>query len=208
MTSVVHLLRGDPDRALENAERSLEISREQRFSLYVLLSTISRGRALSELGRIREARTEIQTGIDEARRAGVGFMLPMMHHWLADVHAQSGENQTALSIVEQTLSEVSDTTGRSWEAELHRAKADMLLALNPPKIAEAESHLKKAIEVARRQGAKSLELRAGISLAKFWRQQERITEARDLIEPIYRWFNEGAATSDLTRARDLLTALH
>jgi class 3 adenylate cyclase/predicted ATPase len=208
MTSVVHLLRGDPDRALESAERSLEISREQRFSLYVLLSTISRGRALSELGRIREARTEIQMGIDEARRTGVGFMLPMMHHWLADVHAQSGENQTALSIVEQTLSEVSDTTGRSWEAELHRAKADMLLALNPPKIAEAESHLKMALEVARRQGAKSLELRAGISLVKLWRQQERINEARDLIEPIYRWFNEGAATSDLTRARDLLTALH
>jgi predicted ATPase len=53
-----------------------------------------------------------------------------------------------------------------------------------------------------------LELRASISLAKLWRQQQRIEEARDLIEPIYRWFKEGAATSDLTRARDLLTALH
>jgi class 3 adenylate cyclase/predicted ATPase len=208
MTSVVHLLRGDPDRALESAERSLEISREQRFSLYVLLSTISRGRALGELSRLREARSEIRMGIDEARRVGVGFMLPMMYSWLADVHAQSGENETALSIVEQTLSEVSDTTGRSWESELHRGRAEILLALNPSKVAEAESYLKNAIEVARRQSAKSLELRAATSLGKLWRQQGRIDDGRDLIEPIYRWFEEGTATSDLKHARDFLMALH
>lgn len=208
MTSVVHLLRGDPARALESAERSLEMSREQRFSLYVLLSTISRGRALGELGQLREAVTQIQMGIAEGRRTGVGFMLPMMHCWLADVHAQSGDNETAISIVEQTLREMSDATGRSWEAELLRQRAELLLALNPSKTTEAETYLKKALEVARRQNSKSLELRAGISLVKLWQQQERINEARDLIEPIYRWFNEGTATSDLRRARDLLTALH
>jgi class 3 adenylate cyclase/predicted ATPase len=208
MISVVHLLRGDPDRALESAERSLEISREQRFSLYVLLSTISRGRALGELSRLREARSEIRMGIDEARRTGVGFMLPMMYSWLADVHAQSGDNGTAASIVEQTLREISDATGRSWEAELHRQRAEILSALNPSKIAEAELYLKNAIEVARRQSAKSLELRAATSLGKLWRQQGRIDEARDLIEPIYRWFEEGTATSDLKRARDFLMALH
>jgi len=208
MTSVVHLLRGDPARALESAERSLDMSREQRFSLYVLLSTISRGRALGELGRRQEAVTEIQTGIAEGRRTGVGFMLPMMYSWLADVHAQSGDNETAVSIVEQTLSDISDATGRSWEAELHRQRAGILLALNPSKTFEVELYFKKAIEVARRQSSKSLELRACISLATLWQHQERIDEARDLIGSIYRWFEEGAATSDLRRARDFLMAVH
>lgn len=207
MTSVVHLLRGDPARALESAERSLEMSREQRFSLYVLLSTISRGRALGELGQLQEAVTEIQSGIAEGRRTGVGFMLPMMYSWLADVHAQSGDNETAVSIIEQTLRDISDATGRSWEAELHRQRAEMFLALNPSKIAEAESHLKNAIELARRQNSKSLELRAAMSLARLLRQQERIDQARELLEPIYHWFEEGAATSDLRHARDFLMAL-
>ena len=207
MTSVVHLLRGDPARALESAEQSLEISREQRFSLYVLLSTISRGRVLGELGRLREATTEMQTGIAEARRTGVGFMLPMMYGWLAEVHAQAGENETALSIVEQALGEMSDTTGKSWESELYRQRAQILLELNPSKAAEAESYLKSAVAVARRQSAKALELRAATSLAKLWQQRERVDEARDLLEPTYRWFGEGTDTTDLRRARDVLMTL-
>jgi tetratricopeptide (TPR) repeat protein len=207
MTSVVHLLRGDPAHALESAERSLEMSREQRFSLYVLLSTISRGRALAELSRIREGLTEIQKGIAEGRRMGVGFMLPMMYSWLADAHAKSGDNDTAASIVEQTLRETGDATGRAWEAELHRQRAEILLSLSPSKTSEAELYFKEAIEVARRQNSKSMELRAVVSLAKLLRQHERICEARDLIEPIYRWFKEGTATADLQLARDFLTTL-
>jgi predicted ATPase len=205
MTSVVHLLRGDSARALESAERSLEMSREQRFSLYVLLSTISRGRALGELGRLQEAMTEIQTGIAEGRRTGVGFMLPMMYSWLADVHAQSGDNATAISIVEQTLREIGDAAGRSWEPELYRQRAEIFLALYPSKSAEAELDLKNAIDLARRQNSKSLELRAAMSLAKLWQGQDRSNQARELLEPIYRRFGEGTATADLQRARDLLS---
>jgi class 3 adenylate cyclase/predicted ATPase len=207
MTSVVHLLRGDPARALASAEQSLDVSREQRFSLYELLSTISRGRALAELGQLREAITEIQTGIAEGRRAGVGFMLPMMQSWLADAHAQSGEYEIALSIVEQTLGEIGDATGRSWEAELQRQRAVILLKLNPAKVAEAESYLQSALEIARRQSAKALELRAATSLAELWRQRNRGDEARDLLESTYRWFEEGAGTTDLKHALDVLQSL-
>ena len=205
MTSVVHLLRGDAARAFESAEKSFEMSQEQRFSLYAILSRISRGRAVGELGRLGEARAEIALGIDEARRNGVGFMLPMMDSWLADMHAKAGENERALSIVEGTLANIGDVTGRSWEAELHRQRAQILLALDPSKVGEAESHLKKSIEVARRQSAKSLELRAATSLAELWRTQGRPDEARALLEPICRWFDEGAETADLRRAR---AALH
>jgi class 3 adenylate cyclase/predicted ATPase len=206
MTSVVHLLRGDAARALESAEKSFEMSQEQRFSLYVILSRISRGRAIGNLGRLGEARTELALGIDEARRNGVGFMLPMMDSWLADVHAKTGENECALSIVERILANIGDVTGRSWEAELHRQRAQILLALNLSKVSEAESYLKKSIEVARGQRAKSLELRAATSLAELWRTQGRLDEARALLEPICRWFVEGAETADLRRARNAQSA--
>jgi tetratricopeptide (TPR) repeat protein len=207
MTSVVHLLRGEPDRALASAEQSLEMSWEQRFSLYILLSQISRGRALAGLGHVAEAKTQIKQGLEEARRKGVGYFLPMMNSWLADAHALSGDHETALSIVEQTLGNMSDQAGRSWEAELHHQRARILLALDPARAREAEANLRQAIEVARRQSAKSLELRAATTLAEIWRTQERFDEARDLIGPIYRWFDEGADTKDLMRARDIQLGL-
>ncbi|UQR65598.1 AAA family ATPase [Bradyrhizobium sp. C-145] len=207
MTSVVHLLRGDAARALESAQNSFEMSQEQRFSLYVILSRISRGRAVGEIGRIEEARSEIALGIDEARRNGVGFMMPMMNSWLAEIDAKAGENERALTLVERLLAGLGDVTGRAWESELHRQKAQILLSLDPSKVGEAESHLRKSIEVARGQGAKSLELRAATSLAELWRSQGRIDEARTLLEPICDWFDEGAETADLKRARDQC-ALH
>jgi class 3 adenylate cyclase/predicted ATPase len=207
MMSVVHLLRGEPGRALASAEQSLEMSWEQRFSLYILLSQISRGRALAGLDQVAEGQTQIKLGLDEARKKGLGYMLPMMNSWLAETYAQSGDLETALSIVEQILANTSDATGRSWESELHHQRARILLALDPARVSEAEAHLRQAIEVARRQSAKSLELRAATSLAELWRTQERFDEARDLIEPIYLWFDEGVDTLDLRRARDTQTGL-
>ena len=131
-------------------------------------------------------------------------MLPMMDSWLADAHAKVGENERALSIVERTLADIGDVTGRSWEAELYRQRAHILLTLNPSSFGEAESHLKKSIEVARSQNAKSLELRAATSLAELWRTQGRPDEARTLLEPVCRWFQEGGETTDLRRARAAL----
>jgi predicted ATPase len=207
MTSVVHLLRGDPDLAVRSAENSLEVSREQRFSLYMTLSRIARGRAVGDLGHLIEARTEITRGIDEARRGGVGFMLSMMESWLADIYIKIGENDRALSIVAGALAKVGDVAGRSWESELHRQRAQILIAIDPSKNTEAESFLRKALEVARGQGAKSLELRAATSLADLWQRQGKPEDARALLEPIFSWFVEGAETADLRRARDLRRAL-
>jgi predicted ATPase len=123
------------------------------------------------------------------------------------MHAKAGENECALSIVEGVLANIGDLTGRSWESELHRQRAQLLIALNPSNVREAESQLKKSIEVARGQSAKSLELRAATSLAELWRTQGRLDEARALLEPICRWFSEEDETADLRRARDVQSAL-
>ena len=124
------------------------------------------------------------------------------------MHAKDGENELALSIVERALANSGDVTGLSWEAELHSQRAQILLALELSKVREAESHLKKSLEVARGQSAKSLEFRAATSLGELWRTQGRPDEARALLEPIYRWFHEGAETADLRRARDAQSTLH
>jgi class 3 adenylate cyclase/tetratricopeptide (TPR) repeat protein len=207
MKSVVQLLRGDVASALESAEKSFEMSEEQRFSLYVILSRISRGRALAGLGRLEEARIEIARGIDEARRNGVGFMLRMMDSWLADVYTKTGEHEHGLSIVERALADIGDVTGRSWEAELHHQRGQILLALDASKVKDAKSHFEKSIEVARGQNTRSLELRAATSLAELLRTQGRPDEARALLGPICRWFAEGSGTTDLRRAREVLSGL-
>jgi class 3 adenylate cyclase/predicted ATPase len=207
MTSVVHLLRGEPAAALSSAEASLEVSREQRFSLYVLLSRISRGYALGCLGHFEQSKTEIRLGLDDMHSNGVGFMLPMMNTWLADMFARSGDNEAALSIVEKSLAGLDDVTGRSWEAELYRQRAQILVALGPKRERDAERNLKKAIDVARLQNAKSFELRAAAGLAALWNSQNENAKARDLIEPVYSWFSEGQDTEDLRRAYEVQMAV-
>jgi predicted ATPase/class 3 adenylate cyclase len=207
MTSVVHLLRGEPAAALASAETSLDISREQRFSLYVLLSNVARGYALGGLGHVERARTEIKLGLNEIRSNGVGYMLPMMDIWLADMVAQSGDNEAALSIIERSLAGLDDVTGRAWESELYRQRAQSLVAAGPNRAREAESSFLKAIDVARHQGARSFELRAATGLAALWHAHDRTEEARHLIAPIYDWFSEGQETEDLRRARDLTAAV-
>lgn len=207
MTSAVHLFRGEPDQSLAHAEKSLEISSEQRFSLYALLSQISRGCALGRLGKVEEAKINIGLGLAKAREQGVGYMLPMMNSWLAEMHSRGGEHTAALAIIDQLLAESSDARGRAWDAELHRQKADILLALDAPDVGGAESNLKQAVEVAQRQSAKSFELRATVNLAELWRAQGRLEEARYLIETNHQWLNEGLNTEDMRRAHNILFGL-
>ena len=96
---------------------------------------------------------------------------------------------------------------RYWEAEIHRLKGELLLARAAEHQMEAEVCWYKALDVARHQGAKSLELRAAMSLSRLWQQQGKGAEARELLTPIYGWFTEGFDTMDLQEAKALLDDL-
>jgi predicted ATPase len=207
MTSVVNILRGEYAAARANAEASLEVSTEQRFSLYVVLSKVSRACALGGLDAVEEARSEMQSGLSEMRSSGVGYMLPMMESWLSDLLARSGDREAALSIVERSLGGMDDATGRSWQSELHRRKAELRLALDANGAHDAEQELTKAIDLARLQGAKSLELRSTTTLASLLASKGRSEEARRRLEPVYGWFSEGRDTADLRQAREVLSAV-
>jgi predicted ATPase len=96
---------------------------------------------------------------------------------------------------------------RVYEAEVHRLKGELLLRQAVPDVPQAEACFQQALTVARRQQAKSWELRAALSLSRLWQQQGKRAEARELLAPIYRWFTEGFDTLDLQEAKALLDEL-
>ena len=117
----------------------------------------------------------------------------------------AGDLDGALAAVTEGLATIEETGERWWEAELHRLRGMLLMARRD--MPGAEVTLRRAIDLARLQQAKSLELRAATSLAGLWGEQGRRAEASDLLAPIYGWFTEGFDTADLKEAKALLDEL-
>jgi predicted negative regulator of RcsB-dependent stress response len=186
-----------------HADRSLAISRENRINLYALYSRFGRGCALAKLGQQEQAVIEIREGIEEAQRSNLGYMRGFMLGWLATIQVET-DPQTALSTVDEALKQINDVAGRAWEAELRRLRGDILLAERPDCAEEAECNYHEAIVIAQHQRARSLELRATISLARLLRNQGRNDEARERLARIINWFTQGFDTADLREAKALL----
>ena len=127
-----------------------------------------------------------------------------------------GQAEEGLRVVDEALALVERTEERFYEAELYRLKGELLLMQEnqklkgkgqKAKIEDVEECFQQAINTARRQEAKSWELRAATSLARLWQQQGKTAEARDLLAPVYDWFTEGFDTADLKEAKALLEKL-
>jgi tetratricopeptide (TPR) repeat protein len=207
VTSAVRLLRGEFEDALEHADQSSAVSRERRLRLYALYSQFGRGCALGMMGHEEDGIVEVREGIEEARRSNLGYMRAFMLGWLATLQAATEGPEAALATIDEAFKHISDIAGRAWEAELHRLRGDLLLAARPGAVDEAERSYKVAIDVAQRQCALSLELRATTSLARLLWGKGRSREARELLAPVYAWFTEGFDTVDLKEARSLLSEL-
>jgi predicted ATPase len=110
-------------------------------------------------------------------------------------------------VLGEALTAVHKTGERQYEAELYRLKGELLLKQDIPDVQEAESCLRQAVAVAYQQQAKSLELRAAMSLSRLWQHYGKRVEARELLAPVYGWFTEGFDTADLQEAKVLLAAL-
>ncbi len=127
---------------------------------------------------------------------------------MAKPYANLGRTKEGLSALTEAMAAVQERGERWWEAEVHRIKGELLLlSLSPQIDADAEACFRQALEVARQQTAKSLELRAATSLARLWQRRGKIAEARDLLAPVYGWFSEGFDTADLKEAKALLNDL-
>ena len=125
---------------------------------------------------------------------------------LAEAQAKAGRPEEGLATLAEGLALVEETDERYWEAELYRVRGELLL-MQGDDIQQAESSFQQAIEVARRQQAKSWELRATMSLASLWQRQGKQDEARQMLVEVYDWFTEGFDTPDLVEARALLEEL-
>ena len=138
---------------------------------------------------------------------GQQLSVPYLCTLLAEVSAHLGHTEDGLQALAEAHTLVEQHEERWWEAEVHRLRGVLLLRQPGTPQAEAEAWLQRALDVARRQEAKSLELRAAMSLARLWQQQGKRAEAYELLAPIYGWFTEGFDTADLQEARALLDAL-
>ena len=123
----------------------------------------------------------------------------------------SGAALEGLALLDEAEAAVQQTSERYWEAEIHRLRGHLLLAASDPAapavVRSAEECYRRALEVARRQGARSLELRAAVSLSRLWQAADRRDEARELLAPIYEWFTEGLDHPELREAAALLDEL-
>jgi predicted ATPase len=126
---------------------------------------------------------------------------------LADVFAHLGCSEDGLQALAEALTLVEQHEERWWEAEVYRLRGVLLLQQPGTSQVEAEACFQQALDIARRQEAKSLELRAAMSLSRLWQQQGKRAEAYQLLTPIYGWFTEGFDTADLTEAKALLDEL-
>ena len=219
---VPHLRREVPV-AGERAEAAVTLSIEQGFPVWSAFGTILRGWALAEQGQGEEGIAQIRQGLADYRATGTGAFWPYWLALLAEQCGKTGQTEAGLSVLAEAMALASKNSQRHCEAELYRLKGELTLQkvqvsgskcqINDLQSAfhnlqsEAEKCFWKAIEIARRQQAKSWELRAVISLSRLWQHQGKKEEARQLLAEIYGWFTEGFDTADLQEAKALLEEL-
>jgi len=216
-----HCFRREGPATQERAEAAITLSTEQGFPFYVARGTILRGWALAEQGQEGEGIARMRQGMAAYRTTGAEILRPSGLALLAEAYGKVGQIEEGLAVLAEALATVNKSEERRWEAELYRLKGELLLAQEgkskkrfpagtkgkSKKKSGAEECFHRAINVARRQSAKSLELRAVMSLSRLWQKQGKKEEARRMLAETYGWFTEGFDTKDLQEAQALLQEL-
>jgi predicted ATPase len=189
------------------AERVVALCTEQGFGLWVPFATVLRGWALAQQGQYVEGIAQMQQGTAAWRATGATVDQPYFLALLADAYGHAGHVDNALALLEEALVVAHDYEDMYWAPEVYRLKGDLLLRQGLSEERDAEACWHQALALARHQQAKSLELRAAMSLAHLWQRQDKGAQAHALLVPVYSWFTEGFDTADLQAARALLAAL-
>jgi class 3 adenylate cyclase/tetratricopeptide (TPR) repeat protein len=201
-----NLMRGDVIAAQKHAEEARSLVEEMGFVGASTFATTSYGTALIAQGRYEEGVADMRRGFSAYRASG-GTPRAWDFRFLAYGLGRIGRPQEGLQVLEEGFASVAKTGEQLGSPWLHRVKGELLLAQNPSDVAEAERCFRTAIEIARRQTARSEELRATTSLARLLAKQGRRDDARTMLAEIYGWFTEGFDTRDLKDAKALLDEL-
>jgi predicted ATPase/DNA-binding winged helix-turn-helix (wHTH) protein len=197
-------------RAMQHVEdEARPLDAEHGFGLFETAGAIQRGWLSARDGHERDAVAQMREGIAHHRAIGAEVLVPAFLGLVAEVHVRLGQRDEGLAAVSEAFAAAQQTGQHYWEAELHRLRGALSLqaGVGGAPAHQAESCFRQALDLARRQQAKSLELRAATSLSRLWADQRRTDEARALLSDVYAWFTEGFDTPDLADARVLLEAL-
>jgi predicted ATPase len=199
--------RGDVACTRAYAEAAMAVADAQGFRHRIELGRILRGWALVLQGDAAADVAHIRQGIAGSQGQGPEVAHPYWLILLAEAYGQVGQPEAGLEELAEALSVMATTEAQWWEAEVYRLQGNLLLRLPSSDVSQAETLFHQALDVARTQQAKSLELRAAMSLSRLWQQLGQRIEARRLLEDIYCWFTEGFDTADLQAAKVLLEQL-
>lgn len=203
----LHQCRREAPLALQHLGRTLDLCAESGLHRLAARCIIAEGWNRVAAGETGAGLARMRDGMTAWRAAGLHRERPRDNALLAMACLTAGDPDAARATVEDAVGMVAKSGERTWEADVLRLHGEIVLAHDAGQAREAEAGLQAALEVARSQQAKSLELRAATSLARLWRQQGQRRKAHDLLAPVYDWFTEGFETADLIDARALLDDL-
>jgi predicted ATPase len=205
-TAVPLTLCRDYSRATALAQEQCALAEEKDATPWRVNGSLNQGALFALTGDASNAVQMITSGIT-ALPTGVTIGMPWWLLHLAIAHTNLGQLDDAWRYIGEAMKTTEATKERWCEAEVHRIAGEIALMSPEPDAAKAEAYLERALTVARRQQAKSWELRAAMSMARLWRDQGKSQQARELLAPVYGWFTEGFDTLDLKEAKDLLDEL-
>jgi predicted ATPase len=221
--AVIYHTQRDLQRLQAILEAAVALSPEHGIPYWLSSMQVLKGWLLANQGN-RQAGIEVmRQGLTVSQEIGTALNRPYSLALLAEMYGASGEAPEGLGLLHDAAQSVEKTSGYFHQAEIYRLAGELTLqkeardwrletsssspqasSLKPQVSSEAEAYFHKAIEIAQRQEAKLLELRAGVSLSRLWRRQGKVAQARQLLTTLYGWFTEGFNTVDLQEARTLL----
>lgn len=199
--------RREMDESWEWTKTAINFSTKQGFPFWYTQGKVLQGWLLTERGESGQGVELMREGVAGVQKVGSEVVLSYALALLGLGCGKTGQTGEGLMLLDEALNKVKASNARWPEAELHRIKGELLLMQSANQQAESEACFGRAIEITRQQNAKSLELRAAMSLSRLWRDQGKRAKALDLLAPTYDWFTEGFDTADLKEAGALLDEL-
>jgi class 3 adenylate cyclase/predicted ATPase len=207
VTILTHLFRRDHAAATAQYDQLVGLAGEKGVSFRKATGMAKQGCTMALAGKTAEAVQMISTGITELRSTRSTIFMPLYLSHLALAHADLRQFSDALRCTGEAMDAMQTTKERWCEAEVYRIAGEIELMLEEPNESKAQALFERALAVARQQAAKSLELRAAMSMTRLWFNQGKRQQAYDVLAPIFDWFTEGFDTLDLKRAKTLLDGL-
>ncbi len=204
---MLHLMRREHAQAAAHVVLVESLAAAEGFPVYQAGAAFLSGWLLAEQGQVAAGIAQMRKGLAAWRATGAEADATWFTGLLAQAYSRAGQAAEGLRQVDGALNLVERSGERFWEAELHRLRGQLLAQAGSAQEAEAAACYQRAVEIARSQNNRAVELRAATSLARLCQQQGRRAEARGLLGPICEWFHEGFDTPDFQEARSVLKQL-